>query len=282
MQSIFVGDVQGCADELEALIRRADLRFGPESQFFFVGDLINRGPASYRVLVRLRELWELGRAQAVLGNHELSLMRLALGQRDPAPDDTFQELLERPDAGDWLDWLRSWPLALAGELGPQPFVLVHAAVAPEWGDGEVMARAGRIEKRLRGSEQELENLLTADPKTDADADDLARLTRCRSVDPRGGWSSREPRATSRPWHERWSERGHAYGIVYGHWALQGLHVARGLRGLDSGCVYHGFDRDGFLSAWIPDVDRSEPFAVPDAGVWQIPAQRRYWKGPRAR
>jgi hypothetical protein len=73
--------------------------------------------------------------------------------------------------------------------------------------------------------------------------------------------------------------------VYGHWALQGLHVARGLRGLDSACVHHGRPDGrggttrGFLTAWIPawpgrDGDR-EPFDVPDDRFLQVPARRRY-------
>jgi len=282
VQFIFVGDVQGCADELNDLLARAKRRFGSDCHFYFVGDLINRGPASYRVLQRVRELSEMGRAHAVLGNHELALMRLALGHRNPAPDDTFQELLARPDAGEWIDWLRSRPLALTGQLGNQPFVLVHAAVAPSWGVTEITGRARRIEKRLQGEFSELERLLTASRTADPDADDLARFTRCRSVDRKGGWSSREPTGQRRPWHEIWSRQGHSYGVVYGHWALQGLHLAPGLRGLDTGCVYHGFGRDGFLTAWLPDSSRAVPFAVPDLGFWQVAAHRRYWNGPRLR
>ena len=281
VQLIFVGDVQGCADELEDLVARAERRFGTNYRLHFVGDLINRGPASLRVLERVRGLCEVGRACAVLGNHELALLRLALGLRDPAPDDTFQELLARSDSGEWLDWVRNWPLIQTGAIGDQPFVVVHAAVAPEWGVAEIAARARSVEGRLRGDFAELEQLLAA-PRSDPAADDLARFTRCRSVDPAGGWSSREPKGRERPWHVAWAERGHRYGVVYGHWALQGLHCAPGLRGLDTGCVYHGFDRNGYLTAWLPDSRRPNPFTLPDDGFWQIPARRRYWSGPRSR
>jgi hypothetical protein len=64
--------------------------------------------------------------------------------------------------------------------------------------------------------------------------------------------------------------------VYGHWSLQGLHVARGLRGLDTGCVHHGRGRDGFLTAWLPDPAADEPFGLPDAAFWKIPARRAYY------
>ena len=65
------------------------------------------------------------------------------------------------------------------------------------------------------------------------------------------------------------------GIVYGHWALQGLHQTPDLRGLDTGCVYHGNGRDGLLTAWVPDPKVADPFGQLDDGLWQIPAKGRY-------
>ena len=87
------------------------------------------------------------------------------------------------------------------------------------------------------------------------------------------------------WHALWSERAHGYGVVYGHWALQGLHVAPWLRGLDTGCVHHGRDHVGLLTAWLPDPRAQAPFAVPDAHFLQVRAHRRYYarlgRAPRA-
>ena len=289
MQRIFVGDVQGCADELEELIGRAERAYGADYELWLVGDLINRGPASRRVLERIRGLWERGRAHPVLGNHELSLLRVAFGLREPGPDDTFRELLGAPDAREWLHWLLHWPLVLRGEIAGQPFAMVHASVAPGWDLDELGQRAHRLERRLRAAEDEAARLLAADPRRDPAAADLARLTRCRSVDGSGAWSSAEPGFEKRPtppgsptrraWHRAWAERGHRYGVVYGHWSLQGLHVAPNLRGLDTGCVYHGLGRDGFLSAWLPDANTPRPFAVPDSRFWRVKACRRYWSRP---
>ncbi|HEX5635437.1 MAG TPA: hypothetical protein VFX50_19475, partial [Gemmatimonadales bacterium] len=74
----------------------------------------------------------------------------------------------------------------------------------------------------------------------------------------------------------WARAGHDYGVVYGHWALQGLHVAPRLRGLDTGCVHHGRDRDGFLTAWLPDPRARDPFEVPDERFWHVRAHRPYY------
>jgi len=139
--------------------------------------------------------------------------------------------------------------------------------------------ATAVEARLADSPPAARRLLAAAPQRDEDADALARVTRCRSVDARGRWSARPPDHDGDAWHRRWAARGHAYGVVYGHWSQQGLHVAPGLRGLDSGCVYHGGGRDGFLTAWLPARSDPAPFRTPDHAFWQIPARARYWKGP---
>jgi len=273
-----VGDVQGCADELEQVIARAEREHGDAFELWLVGDLVNRGPRSRRALERVRALADRGRARAVLGNHELALLRVAFGQRAPAPGDTFGDVLDGADRDAWLDWIRGWPLAITGRLGARRFAMVHAAVAPEWSLDELEAHARRVEKRLRRSRDAAAELLAAEPDEDPEADVLARVTRCRSVDARGRWSSRPPERPDGAWHRRWASRAHDYAVVYGHWALQGLHVAPMLRGLDSGCVYNGSPNPTFLTAWVPPPDAREPFAVPDEHFWRIPARGVYWRG----
>src|SRR5690606_29541025 len=140
----------------------------------------------------------------------------------------------------------------------------------EWDLPALVERARAVEARLAHSPAEARRLLTADPARDPDADVLARVTRCRRVDACGRWSPQPPEHEDDAWHRRWAARGPRYGIVYGHWAQQGLHVAPGLRGLDSGCVYHGWDHDGFLSAWLPAPDDPAPFHGTDGEVWRIP------------
>ena len=62
-----VGDIQGCNDELQSLLSR--LRFSADrDQIYFVGDLVNRGPASLEVLRFVHSLGD--NAVVVLGNHD--------------------------------------------------------------------------------------------------------------------------------------------------------------------------------------------------------------------
>lgn len=286
MRPVFVGDVQGCADELDDLLERVAERVGAGFELWLVGDLVNRGPASLRTLERVRALVEGGRARVVLGNHDLSLIRAHLGLRPLLPLDTFGDVLSAVDAEDHVEWLRRQPLAATGSLGRTPLAMVHAAVHPDWSLAELAARARAVETVLRGSLAGARTLLAG--KGDAAlADDLARLTSCRSASRDGSWSSEEPATPASrrlgrvPWHALWAKRAHAYGVVYGHWAMQGLHVAPGLRGLDSGCVHHGRDHDGHLTAWLPDPEGPTPFGVPDAHFVQVRAHRVYWRAAPA-
>jgi bis(5'-nucleosyl)-tetraphosphatase (symmetrical) len=276
---IFVGDVQGCADEFEELLQRVVAAFGDDFELWVVGDVVNRGPQSLRALRRVRELVEAGRARCVLGNHELNLLRVAAGQRELAPLDSVGDILEIPDADDWIEWLRRLPLVVTGRIGRQPFAMVHAAVHPDWDLAELERRARRAEARLSAADRaDAQAFLAADPAREPDLDTLFRVVCCRTVAATGEWSSEPPELAPpayRPWHAEWALREHGYGVVYGHWALQGLHVAPGLRGLDTGCVHHGRGRRGVLTAWLPDPEAEAPFSLPDERFWRVPARRAY-------
>jgi hypothetical protein len=68
-RTIVVGDVHGCADELEDLLDLVAL--GDSDHLIFVGDLVVRGPKPNRVLQIIRRHG----ARAVQGNHEHRLLR---------------------------------------------------------------------------------------------------------------------------------------------------------------------------------------------------------------
>ena len=94
-----VGDLQGCLESFEELIDMLD----PNASFVFVGDIVNRGPASLETLRRVKALDEAGRCRAVLlGNHDLHLLAVAAGAGKLHRSDTIGEILEAPDCKELL------------------------------------------------------------------------------------------------------------------------------------------------------------------------------------
>lgn len=80
-----IGDVHGCATQLEALLdglgyarRDTDGSYcHPARKAVFVGDLIDRGPEQLRVLQLVKGMVDADSAQMVLGNHEFNAMAYA-------------------------------------------------------------------------------------------------------------------------------------------------------------------------------------------------------------
>ena len=74
-----VGDIHGENDALQALLAHlgyaADGSHADGRRLVFVGDLIDRGHDSPAVVETVMSLVNAGRAQCVLGNHELNILR---------------------------------------------------------------------------------------------------------------------------------------------------------------------------------------------------------------
>src|SRR5688572_33341310 len=102
MATYALGDVQGCFDELQQLLRKAN--FGPRDRLWFLGALVNRGPKSLESLRVVRDLGD--RAVTVLGDHDLHLVAQFEATERPREDDTFRHVLEAPDGPDLLASLR--------------------------------------------------------------------------------------------------------------------------------------------------------------------------------
>lgn len=66
---IAIGDVHGCIDELQALLKKCDYR--PGDIVVFLGDLVSKGPDSLAVVQMAREIGAIG----VRGNHDFEVIR---------------------------------------------------------------------------------------------------------------------------------------------------------------------------------------------------------------
>lgn len=72
MSLIAIGDIHGCPQSLEALLKRIDP--SSEDHLLFVGDYIDRGPNSKRVIDRLLDLRERVPCTFLRGNHEAMMI----------------------------------------------------------------------------------------------------------------------------------------------------------------------------------------------------------------
>ena len=119
-----IGDIQGCDQELRALLKLIGVS-ADRDQLWLVGDLVNRGPGSLAVLRFVRALSD--NAVVVLGNHDLHLLALAHDCARYRKSDTLAEVLKASDRDALVEWLMSRPLA--HRQGND--LMVHAGVVPQ-------------------------------------------------------------------------------------------------------------------------------------------------------
>jgi bis(5'-nucleosyl)-tetraphosphatase (symmetrical) len=254
MKTYVIGDLQGCAHEAEALLDKITEDAGGDARILFVGDLINRGPESLMALRRMKALAETscGRVEALLGNHDLHLLAVAVGAQAASKSDTLDEILAAPDRDELIAWLRCRPLAMFVDA----HLLVHAGVAPQWNAAETMALAGEVEEVLRGDGWIDFLAQMYGNRPDRWDDSLAgierlrcivnALTRMRLCLPDGTMDFAHKESESGPigsgllpWFDLPGRRTMDVTVVFGHWSALGLILRPNLVGLDSGCVWGG-------------------------------------------
>ncbi|XQU68438.1 symmetrical bis(5'-nucleosyl)-tetraphosphatase [Cupriavidus sp. H18C1] len=240
-----VGDLQGCDPSLEQLVTKIP----DDAPLRFVGDLVNRGPASLATLRRVRAMGE--RAESVLGNHDIHLLAVAAGVRNPGSSDTLDDILQAPDREELLQWLRHRPLALHQD----GFLLIHAGVLPQWTVEQTLELAGEVERELRGpgwkafladifgnAANRWHEGLRGIERHRVVINALTRLRFC-TVDGVMDLKTKEGLGKAPdgllPWFDVPARRTRDTTIVCGHWSTLGLVMRPDLMALDTGCVWGG-------------------------------------------
>jgi bis(5'-nucleosyl)-tetraphosphatase (symmetrical) len=253
-----IGDLQGCVEELRALLAR--LKFSADrDRLWFVGDIVNRGPDSLATLRLVRALGD--NAVVVLGNHDLHLLAVAHGAQRRRRSDTLDAVLAAPDCDALLEWLQLRPLAhLEGSD-----LMVHAGVVPQWTAAGTVALAAEVAGALRRAPRKLFEHMYGDEPERWDErlagaerlrfiiNVLTRLRLC-TADGRVDISIKgpppPPPSLLRPWFEHPQRASRDVRVIFGHWSALGLVERPGVLGLDSGCVW-----GGSLTAANLDSDR---------------------------
>lgn len=258
MPTYAIGDVQGCFDELQQLLRQ--VRFSGGDRLWLVGDLVNRGPKSLDVLRFVAELG--GRAVVVLGNHDLHLVSQFEGVERGRKNDTLDDVLDAPDAKALVDWLRARPIMHVESR----YAMVHAGLLPQWSVQRAAALAKEVERALVSpSYQEfLSNMYGSQPDEWTDSlqgwDRLRvivnAMTRLRFCTPGGRMDFRAKGTAPPPGYRPWFQmRNDQQLLICGHWSALGLRTSAKLAALDSGCVWGG---------------RLTALRLEDGAVFQVP------------
>ena len=272
-----IGDIQGCHDELCALLET--IRFDPQKdRLWFVGDLVNRGPKSLETLRLVKSLGE--GAVTVLGNHDLHLLALASGNDRFQDSDDLNQVLQAPDRDELSHWLRHRPLLHHDEhLG---FMLIHAGLPPQWDLATAQQCAREVETVLRGPAhgEFFQQMYGNKPnRWDPALEGMDRLrfitncfTRLRFVTRKGKLKLKlkgppgGQKAKFIPWFLHPHRLTRNQRIVFGHWSTLGYNVAENTWALDTGCLW-----GGQLTALRIDVDPPVPTHLPCPGQ-QDPAR----------
>lgn len=233
-----IGDVHGCADELETLL--GDLGYTvrwngkevsvmpPEGRrALFVGDLVDRGPRSPDVLRIAKHMADAGTGMVVVGNHDDKLKR-HLDGRNVKPThglaETIEQLAQEPpefaaEMRKWLDGLISHYVLDGGKL-----VVAHAGLKEEM--------QGRASGAVRS--------FCMYGETTGEIDEFG-------LPVRWDWAS--------------DYKGRAK-VVYGHTPVVEANWVNGTICIDTGCVFGG---------------KLTALRYPELDLVEVPAQRTYYE-----
>ena len=251
MATYAIGDLQGCYDPLRRLLDY--ISFDPAAdRIWFVGDLVNRGPASLEVLRFVKSLGAA--ATVVLGNHDLHLVMQAEGYGKANKEDTLEEVLAAADRDELVAWLRAQPLFhVEGD-----WAMVHAGLLPTWTVAQAKALSDEASAALAAADYRefLAHMWGSEPATWED--DLAgwdrlrvvvnAMTRMRYVTAVGAMEFRAAGAKAPPdkgppgcvpWFSAPMRASANHQIVCGHWSALGFHEEPNLLALDTGCLWGG-------------------------------------------
>lgn len=259
MANYLIGDLQGCDSALGRLLEKID--FSPSRDVLFVlGDLVNRGPESLAVLERLMRYGDA--ARCLLGNHDLNLLAIAHGVRQPHRNDTLTDILQSPKLPTLMHWLKHQNMAMLHEISNKKqnstVLMLHAGVLPNWSATDTIAYANEIETILRHSTaEELSHFLrdmygdeptywrsslagTARYRVIINA--LTRLRFC-SAEGHMEFATKDSADAApdgyMPWFDAPNRATKDVVVAFGHWSTLGWLNRPDVIALDGGCVWGG-------------------------------------------
>lgn len=255
-RTITVGDIHGCLDEFDQLVKEVEYKQG-EDRLLLLGDLIDRGPDPAGVV---RRAWEIG-AESIMGNHEEKALRWRRHEQrrkaDPEHYKNPMTSVQESRMKEWAaipdehwEWINKWP--------------VYSRISEEWFAVHGGCVPGISVDKQRSNE--LMRMRYVKTTTDKHGYPTYKMS---SLNEKG-----EAPESSVHWTTLWDGPGN---IVYGHYTRDDIHLTQGpawTLGIDTACV-HG----KFLTAAIffPDPKDAMPgFETLQVAAKQVYVERRPW------
>lgn len=254
---VAVGDVHGCIEELDELLKK--IQYNPaQMRLVFLGDLLDRGPEPIACVRRVREL----QVECIKGNHEEKhlrwhkheLNRAKTGKANPMKPMAEAEAAANAALSD-EDWAWLEALPLKAHIGDNWWA-VHAG---------------------------------CEPKYTLERQNPSQIMRVRYVDEKGSGKALNP-DKSQPegtvyWDERWKG---PESIIYGHCVhdlthprITNISPDVSCVGIDTGCCFGGhltaalFQNEFVLDADGGSVYRAQRYSIQYV---QVPAKQKYFAG----
>jgi bis(5'-nucleosyl)-tetraphosphatase (symmetrical) len=249
-----IGDVQGCFEALKSLLK--EIKFDSDQDFiWFAGDLVARGENSIGALRFIKKLVDRQSAAVILGNHDLNLLAVARGIKEPKDKDNILDVIHALESDDLIDWLRKQPLCL---FPTKDTVLTHAGIPCNWTAEQASCLAREVEQVIANDDfavvdEFLNHMYGKEPTLWSDdliGQDRLRcitnyLTRMRLTDADGRleFSFKDSLDETmpegfKPWFEYESQAAKTHQVIFGHWAaLEGKKVSDNIQNVDGGCVW---------------------------------------------
>jgi bis(5'-nucleosyl)-tetraphosphatase (symmetrical) len=251
MSTYAIGDIQGCFDELQQLLKK--IHFDPaRDRLWFTGDLVNRGPKSLETLRFVKGLGDS--AITVLGNHDLHLLAVWQNrQKHFKSNDTLGPLLRADDVDELLNWLRQQPL-MHYDAGLD-YAMLHAGLPPQWERDQALALAAEVEVVLRGTRfhEFLAHMYGNKPTSWSESlrgwdrlrfivNCFTRLRLCNAdgkLDFKYKGELQSAPEGYHPWFELQQRKSRPQRLVFGHWSALGLYQQHNVHAIDTGCLWGG-------------------------------------------
>ena len=254
MAIYLVGDIQGCYNELKALLKQVAFNCDID-QLYVAGDLVARGPDS---LATLRLIKSLGQsAKIVLGNHDLHLLAVYAGIKKVKKQDNIDDLLAAHDVDELMNWLAQQPLLQ--QIDNDNAYMSHAGISPQWNLQQAIEQADFAQQKLSSQDRnqwlaamygekpnDWQQANTEVEKFRYTINAFTRMRYCYTNKrlefesksaPKTPFSTDIHETKLLPWYEL-SSTINDTTWVFGHWAtLMGKCSHTNIYALDTGCVW---------------------------------------------